>query len=102
MRRPAAQGRQDANQPDIVSGLLYMGATVQVLSAVGQGCPDLMIGWKGQNYLIEIKNPEKPKGDQRLTPDQIKWHGFWRGQKAVARTIEDAIAIINGATGYDK
>lgn len=102
MRNRAAQGRQDANQPEIVAALQYVGATVQVLSAVGQGCPDILIGWKGQNYLVEIKNPDKPKGDQKLTPDQVKWHGWWTGQKAIARTFEEVMTIINGAQEHDQ
>ena len=92
MRRAA---RVDENQSDIVAGLIYLGATVQLLHAVGQGCPDILVGWKGKNYLIEIKNPEKPKSDQKLTTDQVKWHKFWRGHKAIARTFEEALQIIN-------
>ena len=93
MRRAA---RVDENQSEIVQGLLYMGATVQLLHAVGQGCPDILVGFRGKNYLIEIKNPEKPKGDQRLTKDQEQWHSLWSGQKAIVRTVEEALQVING------
>ena len=86
----------DENQSEIVQGLLYMGATVQLLHAVGQGCPDILVGFRGKNYLIEIKNPEKPKGDQRLTKDQEQWHSLWSGQKAIVRTVEEAVQVING------
>ena len=92
MRRAA---RVDENQSEIVNGLLYMGATVQLLHAVGQGCPDILVGWKDKNYLIEIKNPDKPKSDQKLTPEQVKWHRFWTGQKAIVRTLDEAILVIN-------
>ena len=92
MRRAA---RIDENQPGIVKALVDMGASVQLLHAVGGGCPDLLIGWKHKNFLIEIKNPKKPKADQRLTPQQVYWHNGWAGKKAVARTLEEVIAIIN-------
>jgi len=92
LRRAA---RIDENQPGIVKALNDLGASVQLLHAVGGGCPDLLIGWKGKNYLVEIKNQRKPKGDQQLTPAQVYWHNGWTGQKAIARTIEEVILIIN-------
>ena len=49
MRR---QAKVDANQSDIVAGLRSIGATVQPLHAVGKGCPDLLIGYRGDNYAI--------------------------------------------------
>ena len=91
MRRAA---KIDENQPDIVKGLRKIGASVQPLHAVGAGCPDLLVGYQGQNYLIEIKNPEKPKYDRRLTPDQAEWHGGWEGQKAVCETIDECLVAI--------
>jgi hypothetical protein len=93
--------RVDENQKYIVKGLRAMGVAVQPLHAVGQGCPDLLVGYKHKNYLIEIKNPDKPKSDQKLTKDQIAWHKLWTGQVAVARSLTDAIAIINGE-GHDR
>ena len=91
MRRAA---RIDENQPGIVNALRSIGASVQTLHDVGDGCPDLLVGWQGRNYLIEVKNPAKPNSDQRLTPEQDRWHIEWRGGVSVARTVEDALAAI--------
>ena len=91
MRRAS---RVDENQAEIVLGLRAFGASVQPLHAVGQGCPDLLVGYNGTNYLIEVKNPEKPKADQYLTPRQFDWHAGWNGQKRVVRTTEQAIDVI--------
>lgn len=44
MRRRA---HTDRNQPAIVAALRGIGATVQPLHAVGQGCPDLLVGYRG-------------------------------------------------------
>ena len=90
MRRAA---RVDENQAEIVAGLRKFGASVQPLHAVGQGCPDLLVGFNG-NHLMEVKNPLKPKSDQQLTPRQVEWHGAWRGQKCIVRTLEEAIAVL--------
>jgi len=93
--------RVDENQPDIVRALRKTGICVQPLHAVGSGCPDLLCGYRGRNILIEIKNPEKPVGDQRLTPDQVDWHAHWLGEVYVVMTAEEAINVIRG-TEYDQ
>jgi len=98
MRRIA---RVDENQNDIVKSLVQMGCSVQLLHAVGRGCPDILVGKSGRNFLIEIKNPVKPKGDQELTSIQTRWHGVWQGQVAIAKTIEDAIEIVTGEMEHD-
>ena len=86
--------RIDENQPAIVKALYQAGCDVQTLAAVGKGCPDLLISVGGKNYLLEVKNPEKPKADQRLTPAQVIWHEKWRGQVAIVRTIDEALIAV--------
>lgn len=85
----------DDNQAEVVDGLRQMGCTVQILSAVGKGCPDLLVGVAGINLLMEVKDGSKPESATRLTPDQVKWHGEWRGQVHVVKSLEHAIRIIN-------
>jgi hypothetical protein len=36
------------------------GATVQSLAGVGKGVPDLLVGFKGQTLLFEVKDGFKP------------------------------------------
>ena len=79
----------DANQAEIVADLRKAGATVHSLHEVGDGCPDLVVGFRGKNYLIEIKMPGKS-----LNPLQQYWYATWRGQVSVARTSEEALRII--------
>ena len=76
MRRAA---KVDANQQKIVEILRAAGATVQSLAAIGHGCPDLLVGWCGKTLLMEIKDGSKVPSAQKLTEDQIKWHGAWMG-----------------------
>ena len=94
MRRAA---KVDANQAEIVADLRACGVSVQPLHAVGKGVPDLLCGWRGRNVLIEIKDGNKVPSAQKLTPDQADWHDTWRGQVAVANSIEQALEII----GFD-
>ena len=97
MRRAA---RTDANQTEIVETLRTVGATVQPLHSVGVGCPDLLVGFRGLNYLIEVKDGRKPPSERKLTPDQVEWHSEWTGQVDIAEWPEDALRII-GATHRD-
>lgn len=91
MRRAA---RTDANQPDIVAALRKIGATVQPLHAVGQGCPDLLAGYRGQNFLIEVKDGAKPPSARKLTDDQVEWHASWKGQVVVVESVSGALRVV--------
>ena len=86
--------RIDQNQPAIVQALRQAGASVQSLAAVGKGCPDLLVGYEGENYLLEIKNPDVPIKDRELTQDQVKWHSGWNGIINVIETPEQALKLI--------
>ena len=77
----------DANQEAVVSALRAAGASVQSLAAIGKGVPDLLVGYKGQTLLMEIKDGRKPPSAQKLTEDQLTWHGNWKG---------GALAVVDG------
>ena len=79
----------DSNQTRVVKALRELGATVQHLHEVGKGCPDIVVGYKNRNYLLEIKD-----GEKKLTPDQVIWHYDWRGQVEVVTSPEHAIETI--------
>lgn len=94
MRRAA---RTDAVQAEIVAALRAVGASVWVTSAVGGGFPDLVIGFRGQSFLLEVKDGAKPPSARRLTPDEQAWHAAWRGQVAVVCSVAEALEVV-GAT----
>ena len=79
----------DANQAEIVDALRKAGASVLVLSRVGQGCADLAVGIRGENFFLEVKT-EKGK----LTPAEAEFMSNWRGRYAVVRTPEEALRAI--------
>lgn len=86
--------RADDNQQAIINGLLAVGATVKTLHRVGMGCPDLLVGYRGANYLIEVKDGAKPPSARKLTPAQVDFFDTWRGQCAVATSLDEALEII--------
>ena len=87
--------RTDENHEQIVKCLRDAGAVVQSLAAVGHGVPDLLVGFRGQTILIEVKDAKQPPSKRRLTEDQIRWHGAWcGGPVAVVDGIEAALRVL--------
>ena len=92
MRRAA---RVDENQADLVAYLRKRGATVKSLAAVGQGFPDLAVGYKGINLLVEIKNPSQSNTVQKLKPQQVDVHENWQGKIDIVKTEADIDGILS-------
>jgi len=92
----------DVNHREIVEALRGVpGLTVLSLARVGSGCPDLLVGVRGRNYLLEVKRPPSPRGGlsaSALTPGQLSWHRDWKGQVAVIRSVDDALVAIGLAS----
>jgi Holliday junction resolvase len=87
--------RTDANHEAVVKALREAGATVQSLVSVGKGVPDLLVGFKSQTMLMEVKDSAKPASKRRLTEDQLRWHGSWRGGPlAIVDSPESALSML--------
>lgn len=56
--------------------------------------PDLLVGYQGRNYLLEIKDGGKVPSARKLTPDQVAWHDAWRGAVCVVTSPEEAIEFV--------
>ena len=85
----------DGNQAQIVAALNRCGARVQLLHRVGQGCPDLLVGWRGQLVLIEVKMPGK-----HCTEDEAEWQQLWAGYPVfVCDSFEDCAEALEKITG---
>jgi hypothetical protein len=80
--------RTDANQAAIVRAFRALGWSVQDISLIGRGCPDLLCGRNGRNLLVEVK---QPKAD--LTDDERQWHASWLGAVIVIRSVEDVASL---------
>ena len=91
MRRAA---KVDANQAAIVAALRAIGATVQPLHMVGAGCPDLLVGFRGRNWCLEIKDCNASNTHRKLRPAQVEWHDGWKGHVATVETVGAALAVI--------
>lgn len=88
--------RIDANQPDIVRDLRKAGCMVESLAAVGKGMPDLLVGYSGRLYLLEVKTQHG-----KLTGDQVMFFNRWYGYANVihvVRSAEEALRVVGAIT----
>ena len=63
----------DGNHTDVVSVLRSVGAGVQSLASVGDGCPDLLVAFRGTWYVLEVKDGSLPPIRRKLTPAEEMW-----------------------------
>ena len=91
LRRAA---RTDSNHREIIDGLRKEGFTVLDLSRVGQGCPDILVGYAGHNWLMEIKDGGKPPSARRLPGPEQAFYDLWKGNVNVVCDLDQAVEII--------
>lgn len=85
--------RKDANQDAIVEGLEKVGVLVQILG--GKGVPDLLIGYRFNFWLFELKDSAKPKSQRKLRPGQLKFAEKFAGYPVVKiETLAEAYAAL--------
>jgi hypothetical protein len=82
--------RVDANQPDIVRALRGVGASVLHCHTL-KNCFDILVGYRGRTFLMEIKVSEKEK----LTTGEAEFQRTWRGSTYhIVYTVDQALKII--------
>ena len=84
--------RRDACERNIINELKKIDVnnevSVQMLDIPGG--PDVILGYRGRNYLIEFKSE-----NGKLNEKQQKWHAEWKGQVTVCRSIENVLTLLN-------
>lgn len=87
--------RVDDNQPSIVEHLRKLsGVTVE------PGHDDILVGYKGQNYWIEIKDPAKTLNKcgrvkaKEIKKKQRELLSSWAGNYYIAWTFKEIVEII--------
>lgn len=87
---------RDRNEPDIIKALVSVGCVVQKLHE--GGVPDLLVGFRGRTFLLEVKGLPGKKGGSSsvsLTPTQEKWWSAWNGERPIiVRTVEESLRVI--------
>jgi hypothetical protein len=87
--------RTDSNHAEIIKALRKI-PNLSVFSTheVGKGFPDIVIGYKGVNYLIEIKNGNKPPSARKLTDAELKFHNDWKGQIKIVNNLDEVLNLL--------
>lgn len=93
------RAKTDANQAAVVAALRRIGASVRSTASIGDGFPDLAVGYRGQNFLLEVKDGSKSPSRRELTDDEKRFSLEWRGHYAVVTSANDAIAIVTAWQG---
>lgn len=89
MRRAA---RRDANHSSIKD--VFESFDCSVLDIASTPCGfDLVIGYKTQAILVEVKDGEKPPSARKLTENEFSAHLNWRGPKAIVTNNDEAVAV---------
>src|SRR3990172_4991298 len=92
MRRRA---RTDENQAAYVRALRQIpGVSVLDLSRLGQGAPDLAVGYDGRTTLVELKNPAMPPSARKLTPDEERFRDGWTGSYLTTTDLSEILEAI--------
>ena len=92
MARRAA--RSDANQTVIVAEFRGLGASVAHTHMVGEGFADVVVGYRGSNVLVEIKDSAKPPSERKLTTAQVKFHAEWKGAIVIVDRIGQCAGLL--------
>jgi Holliday junction resolvase len=88
-------GRVDSNQKQLVKELRAIGASVAITSNIGNGFVDIVVGYKGVNYLFEIKDGEKVPSQRKLTPDEVEFFAKWSGNCHVVHNLNECLLAFN-------
>jgi len=84
--------RTDSLQAAVARELEQAGWSVQSLSQVGNGVPDLLVASPaGETFLIEVKAPGR-----KLSESQRRWQSQWKGRIETVHSL-DELARIMGA-----
>lgn len=79
----------DGIQPATVKALRKVGASVACTHEIGHGFPDLLVCYKNELTLMELKMP-----NGKLTPDEVRFHQTWRGKIYMVHSVEEALKAI--------
>jgi hypothetical protein len=92
--QPRRAAQRDQTEPGIVAALRQIpGVTVYRLDQP----VDLLVGFKNQNHLLEVKTPVREGGPpRRLTRAESDFFGGWTGSATVVCNAVEALKAVLG------
>jgi hypothetical protein len=97
LRRAA---KVDSNQSEIVTALRKRGAVCLIISQL-KNCFDILVCFKGEVFMVEIKDGNKPLSARKLTEGEQEFKSkiesvgckYW-----VIESVDDAISMLESST----
>jgi hypothetical protein len=94
MAKVRTAARVDGNHAAIVRQFKAVGASVHDVHQVPNGF-DILVGYRGLNFIFEIKDPAQPKSGRKLTAGETAFKDTWRGgEYHVIETFDEGLKII--------
>ena len=84
------RARVDKNHKSIMQCFRKLGCSVLSLSSQGKGCPDLLISYQMQLYLVEVKDT-----GGKLRESQKEFMRTWGSPVYVVRSKEECVSLLN-------
>ena len=85
----------DTNQKSIVEAIRKCGGSACSIASLGHGVPDLIVGYRGQTVLVEVKHPKT-----EMNPMQREWAAKWQGSPVcVVRSPEEVERLLDNLGG---
>ena len=94
MSRGVQRCRLDSNHVAVMRALRNVGMEPLSLANVGDGCPDIVVGFRGLNVLLEVKDGSKPPSERKLTAAEQEFQATWSGQICTVISPEAAVLAV--------
>ena len=89
MNRTGHKGRTDLNHAQVINGLRQAGMAAHSIASVGDGVPDILVGFRGICVVLEVKRyKEEPNQKEK------DFAARWPGPYAIVNTPEEAILAV--------
>jgi hypothetical protein len=95
MTRLAA--RVDGNHAAVVQALRDFGMRVLSLAPMGKGCADLLVGYRDQLFMLELKDGSLPPSARKLTVQELEFVATWPQTYVVTSPQEAIETVVNAA-----
>ena len=60
-----------------------------------EGLFDLLVSYRGETLLVEVKDGSKPPSARRLTDAEAKFHNEWPGSDLfIINSVEEALSLL--------
>lgn len=94
MPRGVQRARTDGNHTAVMDALRAAAMKPVSTAALGKGFPDIVVGFRGVNVMLEVKDGDKPPSARALSADEREFHDTWPGQIIVINSPQDAVLAV--------